>query len=107
VPHDAAYIRNNEDVKTAASIIAPAASPAQAQQALNSMMPYPARQPLPGLSAPPGGGLPGHAAINNTIQTKGPISASGDFGNPNAGQDVAMQPAKIAGWLKMRRLLGV
>lgn len=38
--------------------------------------------------------LSGQAAINSTIQKKGPISASGDFANPNAGQDVS----KFAGW---------
>jgi hypothetical protein len=56
-----------------------------------------------------GGGdqLPGNSALKSTIQTKGPISASGDFGNPNAGQDVSNKMAvdratarpTVADWL--------
>lgn len=38
--------------------------------------------------------LGGHSAINSTIQKKGPISTTGDFANPNAGQDVQ----KFAHW---------
>ena len=50
-----------------------------------------AQEPLPGPAASRSGTgmhankLPGHAAINSVIQKQGPISTSGDFGNPNAG----------------------
>ena len=44
--------------------------------------------------------LPGHAAIKSVIQTKGPISATGDFGNPNAGQDV-----KVAAFLTRQEIM--
>jgi hypothetical protein len=63
---------------------------AAATQVLNQFMSPPAAAPIAGLTTGTPQGVPGHAAINSTIQTKGPLSASGDFGNPNAGQDVPM-----------------
>ncbi len=72
-----------------------------AQAAMNAFLPQRPPSPMPGSGlgmVPPamagtsvtGGGdqLPGNSALKSTIQTKGPISATGDFGNPNAGQDV-------------------
>lgn len=43
-------------------------------------------------------GMDGRSALMSTIQTKGPISTSGDFGNPNAGQGVPKMGAADRLW---------
>jgi hypothetical protein len=78
-----------------------------AEQAMAAFMP-PAAIPPAGAAPQAAAGLtpgspsavPGQSAIKSIIQTKGPISASGDFANPNAGQNVT----KFA---RLRRLLHV
>lgn len=90
-----------------------------AQQAMNAFLPQRPPSPMPGSGLgmiPPamagtsvtGGGdqLPGNSAIKSTIQTKGPISATGDFGNPNAGQDVTKM-ASLRRRARIKRAFGL
>jgi hypothetical protein len=89
-----------------ATLAMPAAPAEQAMASFMPPAPIPAAGAVPiaqpgaqaGLTPGSPAAVPGHAALKSVIQTKGPISATGDFANPNAGQNVT----KFA---RLRRLL--
>jgi hypothetical protein len=103
--------------KAAASAILPPPPGMGGQPPAPAPMPVPPPAPMPGapfapppppvpLGLTPGApqNVPGNAAIKSVIQTKGPISASGDFANPNAGQDVPTG-MKASAYPRLSRLL--